>query len=623
MKRYALITGFCLLLAFLVFGGALWHGFSMIDDPYLISQNLFVRGLSVENLRYVFTHFDPELYMPLTFVSYQLDYVIGALNPTIFHATNILLHGINGALLIALLWLLFRNRTAAILGGLIFLVHPLNTEAVVWAAGRKDLLSTGLFLGALIAYVIHISDWGAGVPTRGRSWYWLSIGLFLLALMSKAMVMTFPAILILLLPVIGKRKVTLRSIISLGPYILLSIIFGAIALIGKERIVQSSTLTQTILMAGKSTVFYLQKIFWPTGLTPLYPYHNPIVISSPDFYIPLIVLGIIAVAAIVSLKWTKWIAVGLAFFLITLSPTFLNFHKGTVAFFAVDRYAYLPMIGIVILIAGCMEQMSSGKRLAVSDKHVAIFVGIFIVILASLSLIQTTTWSSDETLLTRSLLLYPDSIPARLSLSVIYRQEGRVNDERSVLESGLTYRDDVAYRTGLGSIFAREGKTDEARKEYELGQKLDPSNPEPLFFLGSLEEQLNHPDKALELYKQAIALDDSYVAAYINAGAILLDRGDLTQAETMFRTALHWNPSTMEANYNLFDVLERQKKPEEGFPFLVRAYQLNPDDPDIGLSYAYRLIDQKETKEADAILNHLLFIDPGNRAAQRLKSRAK
>jgi len=90
----------------MIFGGALWHGYSMIDDPYLVTQNLFVRGLTWENIRYVFTHFDPELYMPVTFLSYQFNYFLGGMNPVMFHATNIILHGINAALLIVFLALL-------------------------------------------------------------------------------------------------------------------------------------------------------------------------------------------------------------------------------------------------------------------------------------------------------------------------------------------------------------------------------------------------------------------------------------------------------------------------------------------------------------------------------------
>lgn len=631
----ASIAGTCILGSLLVFGGSLAHGFSMIDDPYLVTQNLFVRGLTPENIRYVFTHFDPELYMPLTFLSYQLDYVLGGMNPAIFHFNNILLHGINASLVMMLLWLLINNRTAAILGGLLFLVHPLNTEAVVWVAGRKDLLSTGLFLGSLIMYLLHQqADLRHDAAATGKKWYWLSILLFLLALLSKAMVLTLPAVLLLFafmrndehqptathFPLLTRLK-------SLIPFIILSAIFAVVAFIGKERIVQSSTLMETVLMASKSTIFYLQKLFWPTGLNPIYPYHDSITIGSPDFYWPVIILIVISAATIISLKWTNRIAIGLAFFLITLSPTFLNFHKGTVTFFAVDRYAYLPMIGILIIVTGHWSQVTGHKlrikRPSTSDLRPATFIlGIVtlstILILAILAFNQTSVWASDERLLTRSLILYPDSIPTRTSLSVIYRQTGRINEERSVIEAGLTYRDDVAYRTGLGSIFAREGKTDEARHEYERARLSDPENPEPLFYLGSLEEQLNNEQTALELYRQAIALDDSYVGAYVNAGAILLDRGDFVEAEKLFRIALSWNPNTMEANYNLFDVLERQKRQDEAFPYLVRAYKLNPNDPDIGLAYAYRLNEREDADKAKRILEHLMELDPNNRGASRL-----
>jgi len=239
-------------------------------------------------------------------------------------------------------------------------------------------------------------------------------------------------------------------------------------------------------------------------------------------------------------------------------------------------------------------------------------------VFAVLSFRQTQTWSSDETLLTRAVLLYPDSIPARLSLSVLMRQSGRYAEERSVIEAGLTYHDVVAYHTGLGSIFVREGKLDEARREYQKGRLLDPKNPEPLFFLGSLEEQQGHPEVALEDYRQAIALDDSYVAASINAGAIYLDRSDVANAENMFRSAITWNPNAWEASYNLFELLERGKKTDEAFPFLKRSYLLNPDEPDIGLAYAYRLNERGRKSEAIYVLRQLIELNPENRAATRM-----
>src|SRR3989344_1194948 len=150
------------VFALLTYALSLGNGFAMIDDGLLIFENNLIREISVSTLRTAFTSYDPELYIPLTFVSYQIDYLIGGLHPFIYHLTNLLLHAGSSFLVAACAFLLFSDRRIAVIAGMLFAVHPLHSEAVVWAAARKDVLSGFFFLGSLLMYL-----WSREV-TRGE-----------------------------------------------------------------------------------------------------------------------------------------------------------------------------------------------------------------------------------------------------------------------------------------------------------------------------------------------------------------------------------------------------------------------------------------------------------------------
>jgi tetratricopeptide (TPR) repeat protein len=582
----------------------------MVDDPYVVYSNLFIRGFSWANIRYVWTHFDPELYMPLTFMSYQFNYLLAGLSPGFYHCTNIVLHSLNAALIAWIFFLLTKRPWASCAAALIFAVHPLNTEAVVWIAARKDVLSTFFFLLSLGFYLTYRKS-------ESKKLYWISVVAFLFALLSKVSVLTLPAILLLFDVMIEKRRGR-GLVLDTIPYAGLSLLFAIIAMFGKTRIVGSSTFMETLLMACKSSVFYIQKFFVPLNLTTFYPYQKIISISSPDFYVPLIIVLLLIVLIVVSFRRFPWISAGLLFFFITLSPTFLNFHKGDITFFAVDRYAYVPMIGLLFIV---MQSLCTFCERGYRNRlrFVPIILATVVLITFSvLSLKQSAVWADDETMLNHALVLYPESIPARISLSVLYRETGRATEEKRILTEGAAHQPYIGYDLGLGSIAAREGDTTKAEMFYKAAEIKEPKNPEPSFYLASLREQQGKTDEAILLYKKAIALDGSYVSAYNNLGGIYNDAGNLAEAEAMFRKALEQNPSFMEAQYNLFQTLELEHKNAEALPHLESAYLLSPENRDIVMALAYRLGSTGNKARAVRILSGYLADHADDHAVQRL-----
>lgn len=647
MKKWiwAIIVGGTVLLTGIAFGRTLTQDSAPLDDDLLITHNLAVRGMTPENLKTVFTSYDPELYIPLTFVSYQIDYVIGGLDPWIYHLTNIVMHMINAGLIMLAMYLLMRmyakpgegdspgrfaNRlygiqtmAPIIFAGWIFAVHPLNTEAVAWLAGRKDLLSTMFFLTAWIGYMRY-RDGGDSRIAR-TAMYWISIMFFVCALLSKIMAVTLPVILIMIDVLIERRKWEWKIMIDKIPYLILSGIFFVVALAGKERILAQHSIYETALMAAKSTVFYLEKFLIPVRLGTFYPYHGEISIFLPEFFVPVMVIVIIAVIVVFGASmWRKeGMAVpcpygaifGIIFFIVTLAPTFTNFHKGGEMYFASDRYVYLPMMGLLFVIAIGIDAIMKNKV----SRHV--WMGIagtgVIITLTIMSFIQTKIWDSPRTLFANTLTLYPQSVAARSALATMDKNEGRYDQAIKLLRDGLGYGENAQLRMNLGTVFAKVGRVEDAADQFNQTAKLDPLNPEPFVGLGVLDEYNKKIPEAMANYRKAVDMDPSYVEARNKLGSMLLEEGKMTEAEEQFRAALTWNPNAEGVLYNMSLILDAQEKRDEALADLEKANALSPDEPKIMTAIAKHL-STKDPARVRGLIDQVLRMNPRNSDAQTL-----
>ncbi len=616
MPRWIVLLGIgslFVLLAFLAFGHSLWQGYSPIDDSYLIEQNLAVRGPTLDHLKTVFTSYDPELYIPLTFVSYQLDYLLSGLDPAVYHLTNILLQAANGMLIAWLLFLLSKKKWLAVAAGLLFTVHPLHTEAVVWLAGRKDLLATFFFLLAYIFYLRYRS--------RKKISYAQSILFFFLALLSKALAITLPAVLLLSDLLIERRRWSWQLFLDKIPYAVLSAVFIVIAAAGKQRILSSSTPLQTILMSCKSTIFYLEKILLPVRLSVFYPFYGSVSLSSPAFYLPAIGVAILIALALYYWGKNSAISFGIFFFLVTLTPTFLNFHKGEEMYFAVDRYAYLPSIGILFLLVCCVialwEHVQTASLRQAGWITFVCILGLFCV----LSIRQTQVWDSPVSLESHALALYPQSVSARVDLASYLRDGGQYQQAFDLLKAGLTYGDNIGLRLGAGYVYARVDDIPSAIEQFQKAMTLSPQNPEPHFALGSLDEQTGHPDEAEQEYQTALRMDPSYVIARTKLAAMLVKQGKTDEARQQLTTALQWNPNSAEAHTQMAALLDLQKKTAKAYAHLQMVYALKPDDVALLLSLAEHAAALGKKIDAIKYADEVLQIDAQNVKAKELLQR--
>lgn len=639
-RMILLFIGCFFLIGLAVYGRSLTNQFVRWDDGMLIYENPAVREISPWSLHRIFTTYDPELYIPLTFISYQIDYKLSGTNPFAYHLTSLLIH-IGNALLVAWLTYLLLGTVGiegkkgieeiegkltslqslyslqsllSLFAGLLFLLHPLHTEAVEWASGRKDVLSTVFFLASIIAYM----RWRDVVRQahHDKHLYIWSLAFFVLGLLSKVMIITLPAIL-LLTDYVQARPLSKRMITEKLPYAGIAVLFGIIAIFGKTAVVASSTLSQKILMACKSTAFYLEKIFVPVDFSLLYPYTKAITIASPDFYIPVIVVIVLLLTAFLVRNRYRMITAGILFYLLTLAPTFINFAKGgdLDIYFASDRYAYIPSIGIFLLVSAVLAEIVFDQWTRI---RIMLAAGVMVLAtLAFLSYQQSRVWRDTETLFTNVLTLYPESSHvAHNNLGNMYRLQGDVDRSIDEYKKAISIRPHPKTWSNLGAAYRKKGMMTEALVAYQSALKLDPKSAiAHIGYAVILVDQGNLAEAEKE-YKTGIGIDPGEEVGATNLGVLYTQQGRLEDAIAMYHLAMKQNPYFADAHYNLAVTL--QKKGDDGGA--VSEYRevihIAPSFIPARLNLALLLYKQGNVSAAVDQFKTILQIDPSNAAAK-------
>lgn len=613
MKYWLSILGLFALIGFLIYGHTLTYEFVRWDDGLLIFDNPAIRGITLQNLKTIFTTYDPELYIPLSLLSYQVDYMIGGSNPAIYHFTNLILHILNAVLVCGVMKLLTKNTWIAVVTGLLFLVHPLHTEAVVWASARKDLLSTFFFLGSFVLYVQQKNQKSV-ISYRG------SVVLFLAALLSKVTVLGLPLILFIY-NWIRDGKITKNSLLELLPYFGLSAFFAVIAMFGKTGVLSSSTPLETILMSAKGTMFYIEKLLLPINLSVLYPYNEPIQLTSPTFLIPLLLLP----AALVSAAFFSWkhkrspaLALAPALFLITLAPSLLNFAKGGTYYIASDRYAYIPSIGIIALVVILIFKLP----------YKSVVAGVLVCFAAFGASAQSRVWANSDVLFRNVLAHYPQSHVAHNNLGNIYRRNGDIDAAIAAYNESLEItlplngsRARAQTLSNLASAYRAQGNLSKAVELFTEAHALDPLNPQVHVGRAIVYQQLGRYEDAEAGFLTAIELQPNLAVAYINLGALYKAQNKTEAAIAEYEKAITYNPLFPQAYYNLGIALRSMARNREAKEAFEKAVDLEPSfiaaRINLGILYAER----KDIEEAIAQFEAVLTYDPDN--AQALSALAQ
>ena len=439
-KRAFVLSLLLVVLTLGLYNQANHFSFISYDDDRYVYENAHVRtGLTWSTVKWALTSTDEANWHPLTWMSHALDCQLFRLNPAGHHLSSILLHTLNAALLLLLLWRATRRLGLSFFVAALFALHPLNVESVAWAAGRKTVLSMLFFLLAISAYFRYVHQ-----PTKSR--YWGVVGLFALALMSKPQVITFPLALLLLdywplgrtrfaAPLastdssaeVGRRPLT-SLLVEKIPLLGLSAISAIITLQAQHaghavRTVVEYSLASRVETAVLSYALYLRDAFVPWHLAPIYPHADGLLAT---WKVLLAATVLIAISALVVLgrRRAPYLLFGWLWFVGSLVPMIGLIQVGEQA--RADRYMYVSLIGMLVAV------IWGGADLLVRRKFSpavgAAVCGVVLVALSVATFQQIGHWRDSETLWNYTLAVTGENFMAEDNLAQELAHQGRTKE---------------------------------------------------------------------------------------------------------------------------------------------------------------------------------------------------
>jgi tetratricopeptide (TPR) repeat protein len=525
------------------------------DDPEYVTRNIHVRGgITAAGALWALTSRDASNWFPLTWLSHMLDCQLFGLGSGWHHLTNVWLHALAALLLFAFLHRATQARWRSALVALWFALHPLHVESVAWVAERKDVLSACFWFLTLWAYVRYTERLA---PRR----YLLVLISFCCGLMAKPMIVTLPLVL-LLLDIWPLRRIGNRGGASNGalfreklPFLALSAAAAIVTYLAQQGSGAVKTLNAVPLelRTGNALVsyaVYILKTIWPTRLAVFYPYASRLA----AWQVAIAAVCVVAVSALVLRFWRgrPYLAVGWLWYLVTLAPVIGLVQVGAQA--RADRYMYVPMVGLSILLAWGLEDIV--RRWPGAKPAVVVLMAAACASSAVVDRIQLQYWRNSESLFRHALEVTEANYVAHHNLgNALSDIPGRLPEAIGHLEAALRLRPDSAEaHSDLGTALAKiPGRLPEAIAEYETAVRLAPNWEVPHNNLGyALAETPSRLLEAIAEYRTAIRIKPSYAEAYNNLGSALLEMpGRLPEAVAQFQAALRLEPDYAQAHNNL------------------------------------------------------------------------
>jgi len=523
------------------------------DDRIYVTENPVIKTFSWQGVRAAFSSFHINFYHPLVIVSYAMEHALFGLNPAAYHMTNLALHVLNSLLVFWMIFLLSDCVSVSLVASLLFAVHPLHVESVAWISERKDVLSTFFFLLALILYLRFRKF-------DRRAFYYLSIAVFLLALLSKPMVVTLPLVL-LLCDYLCSGKISGKTLLEKMPFFILSIIFGIVHLFAhfgpgtSDHDVSKIPFepVKNLLLACWGIVFYLFKTVLPVSLSALYPYPESIAMSSSRYFLPPVFVLLLAVLIFFTRKYSREIIFGCLFFAVTILPVLrlLPFHGDIVA---ADRYMYIPSIGLFYL-AGTGVYWAYHRRGSFAPGFRVLTVILSCAVILTFSILsyqRNNVWQDDESLWKDTAEKSPGSHRAHNNLGFVYSKQGRfeeaVDAYRTALEINPYY---LNARTNLGLTYGALRRWDEAIAAYEKALEINPRDDAIYNLLGIAYAEKGLLSRAMGAFQKALEINPRSVKAQNNLGNIYLAQRRYEAAVQAYEAALRIDPAFQPAQENL------------------------------------------------------------------------
>ena len=584
-----------------------WDDFVLTEDPLVKS----VSGLptiwsSPREMEY------EGHYWPVVYTTFWLEHKLWGLNPLGYHVVNVVLHLAN----VLLLWRLLDRLSVpgAWIVAAVFAVHPLHVESVAWVIERKDVLSGLFYLASFLAYVRFDES-------RSRGPYLLALVLFVAGLLSKTVVVTLPAALVIW-HWWQRGRIAARDLLRTLPFfaIGLAIAFADTAFYRtREALSLDYSLVERILIAARALWFYAGKLLWPTDLAVIYPLWE---IDAHDPLAWALVALAVALPAALWLgrgRWGRGPLACVAFYAATLSPALGLVDYGYMQFaFVADRFQYLAGIGLLTLIVAALVR--SADRLPAAG-----ITSAQIVLAAVLALLGTLTWThaanfrNGVTLFSHIVSLNPEARGAHSNLGIALLKLDRLKEAEGAFGRALEIDPrDLDANQNLAESMRKQGRYDEAVEQFRRVLQIDGNYALAWAGLGETQYASGRYEQAIDAVNRALsaAPNSPKIAEFhLLLGKASRETGRLRAAEQNLLRAVELAraaelaPDRTDALRELATLYLRMGRLDDANAIAARARQLEPRSPATLHTRAEALRRQKRNDEAIAVYREALEMD--------------
>ena len=581
-----------------------WHaGFIWDDNGHVTRPGL----RSLAGLGEIwFTPGATQQYYPVVHSVFWLEHQLWGDWPLPYHLLNVALLACTALLLVRVLRKL--EIPGAWLAAALFALHPLQVESVAWVTELKNVLSGLFYFSAALVYL----DFDR---TRAKQDYFVSFTLFAFGLMSKTVIASLPAALLVVFWWKRGRVSWKTDVLPLLPFFTVGIVSGLFTayierryIIGEDTTSFDYTFLERTLIAGHAIWFYLGKLAWPTGLAFIYPRWT-IRVGWQLLY-PASALALAGALLFLSRSWRGPLA-GFLFYVGTLFPAlgFFNVYPFRYSFVA-DHFQYLAGLGLIVPVAAGLTILAD--RLVPRKTALVLAAGLLL-LLGAVSWQRASVFTNVDTLWSDTLVKNPACWMAYNNLGLDYFNQGDLDAAMAQYRKALAVDPQLAEpHNNLGNALVRQRRIAEAIREYETALALNPAYARAHNNLGNALLQSGRIDDAIRHYQQALAIDPRYVDAENDLGNALGQKGDWPGAITAYHEAMRMAPTDARAHDGLGNALNSSGKIDEALVEYETALRLDPTYVEAHSDLGVTLLQKGRVDEAIAQFEAALRLDPNS-----------
>ncbi len=570
-----------LTLGFLIYSNTFQSSFHLDDESSIVEnyriQNIGMPGLIWEYSRERF----------LAYLTFALNYRFGGLNTFGFHLINLTIHILASWIVFLLIRITFRtpalvshsltkhSHTLALFSSLLFLTHPIQTQAVTYIVQRIASL-TALF------YLASVTFYAKARLENNRLFYGLALFTTYASMFTKQIAFTLPFTLALYeFTFFGKQDLK-SKLLRLAPFLasaavipVLTAIHGATASqAGQDSAlipVETKLISRSDYLLTQFNVVrtYLRLLVFPVNQNLDYDY--PISTTPADLptFLSLLLHAGMIVGAFRLLKNHRMISFGIFWFYLTLSVESGIIPIKDVIF---EHRLYLPMFGFVLAFTSFIFLLLKNTR-----KFSLIF-SLLVLAFSGMTYLRNKVWKDELSLWADVIHKSPDKARPNNTLGAAYGDLGDFEKAERYLEKAIQInpRHPMAY-FNLGAVRGKQGLLEEKTKYYEKALEVNPKLVKAYGNLGAIYGKKGNPGKALEFLNRALSLDPRYVPAYYNLGVTYAKMGNYPKAARALEKTIQINPSHAQARYTLGLVYLERGNLEGALAQAVKLQDLNPE----------------------------------------------